>query len=79
MMDIWEVDKVVSTLTSDTTKQDELRKALKEAMEQEVKHEAAFNGKMSSTKFIRSTEVTRNIGHNFMVMESLQMATEKGK
>ena len=74
----WEVDNLVSSLTSDTTKQDELRKALEEAMEQEINHEMKFSDKKSNIKFVRSTAMTRNIGHNFNVMKSLQMATEKG-
>ena len=79
MMDIWDVDRVVSNLTSDTIQQDELRKALEEAMDQELKHEMSVDGKKSSTKFIRSTKLTKEIGHNFMVMKILQIATDKGK
>ena len=79
MMDVWGVDDFVSNFTSRSIKQEELKQAMMEAMKHKMEHELTFKTRERVTKFIRSTQQSEIIGHNYMIMRSLKMAVENGK
>ena len=78
MMDDWNIKGAVEEITKDTDKQEELMSAFKEAMEKEMRHSKALQGRVP-TKFIRSTATSRKISENYRMMKCLQNVTESGE
>jgi hypothetical protein len=54
-----------------------LMSSFKLAMEKEMKHSKALQGRVS-TKFVRSTPISMKISENYRVMKCLQYVTKNG-
>ena len=78
MMDDWNIEGAVEEITTDSAEQEELMLALKQAMEKEMKHSKALQGRVP-TKFIRSTATLRKINEIYRMMKCLQNVTKIGE
>ena len=76
-MDDWNIKGAVEEITKDTSEQEELMSAFKQAIEKEMKHNKAVQGRVS-TKFVRSTPISRKISENYRMMKSLQNIATNG-
>ena len=76
MADKWDIDAYVSNLSG--TDQEQMKQALIESMEQEMEHELALKRGGRAARSVRTTERSEAISHNYMIMKSLQIATENG-
>ena len=77
MADKWQIDAYVSNLAS--TDQEQMKQALIESMEEEMKHELALKRGGRAARSVRTTERSEAIGHNYMIMRSLHIAAENGE
>ena len=76
MADKWNINEYVSSLTR--SNQEQMKQALIESMEQEIEHELVLKRGGRATAYVRTTERSEAISHNYMIMKSLQIATENG-
>jgi hypothetical protein len=79
MGDEWNIDSISLSLTRRSTKQEQLKTKLMEAMHHQMEHEMTFKTRERVSRFIRSTKQSDIIGHNYMIMRSLQIAAENCK
>ena len=79
MADKWKINEFVSGAVARKRNKLEMKVELMKGMEEEIMHEQMFEKRGHITKFVRSTEKTEEIGHNYMIMRSLQTAAENSK
>ena len=75
----WKIDAITSSLTRSKEKKDGLQQALTDAYMATMHHQMVFkyNGRVS--KFIRSTNTSDILAHNFMIRETLESVVKSCK
>ena len=76
-MDMWNLTNAVHAITDNVKEQEELILSMKEAIRKEMKHSKVVQENKSS-KFLRSTEMSRKISENYRMMNCLTNATISG-
>ena len=77
MMNMWNITNAVHAITNNVKEQEELILSMKEAIRKEMKHGKVVQENKSS-KFLRSTEMSRKISENYRMMNWLKNATRSG-
>jgi hypothetical protein len=75
----WNIDSIVSTLSTSRTNQEHLKQTLTDAMMKAMQHELIFKSRARVSRFVRSTKNSDIIGHNYLIMRSMQTALENCK
>ena len=76
----WNISSIVSSLGKVRGgMEEEMQKEFEDAMMNTIHHEMILKSKGRASKFMRTTEFSELISHNFMMSRSLQIANEKCK
>ena len=68
----WKIDAITSSLTRSKERKDGLQQALTDAYMATMHHQMVFKYKGRVSKFIRSTNNSDILAHNFMIRETLE-------
>ena len=72
----WKIDDIAGRLSIRKSAQEELKPKLMKAMHHQMKHKITCKSRKRVTRFTRSTKQSEMIGHNYMMMKSLQRELE---
>ena len=74
----WNISSIVSSYAAARgVPEKEMQQEFEDAMMKALNHEMILKSRGQATKFVRTTEFSELISHNFMISQSLQMVNDK--
>ena len=75
----WNISDIVSSMTSSRASKEHMEQALTDAMMKTIHHELVFKSRGRNSRFVRSSENSDIIAHNYMISQGLEVAAAQCK
>ena len=75
----WNISYIVSSMTASRASKEHMEQALADAMMKTIHHELVFKSRGRISRFVRSSDYSDIIAHNYMISQGLEAAAAQCK